>query len=181
MSILKKLVFGLLGLIVLLAIVSLFLPSKFYVERSLVIAAPAESIYPLISKPANWPKWGVWNRRDPNMVITYAGPESGQGAKWAWKSKSEGDGEMEFTAATSNREVTYLLKFADFSMQPTGTLSLSPAGTGTKVTWSSAGDLGFNPINRYFGLAMDGMLGKDLDGGLSNLKTLVEATAKPAG
>jgi uncharacterized protein YndB with AHSA1/START domain len=174
MAILKKVLLGLVALIVLLVIVSFFLPGKFNVERSLVIAAPAEKIYPMISEPRNWPKWGVWNKRDPNMVITYSGSEGGQGAKWAWKSKPEGDGAMEFTAATPNREVSYVLSFADFDMKPTGTLKLSAEGSGTKVTWTSAGELGNNPINRYFGLAMDGMLGKDFEGGLANLKALVE-------
>jgi hypothetical protein len=109
------------------------------------------------------------------MVLTFSGPESGQGAKWAWKSKPEGDGDMEFTAATPNKDVSYRLSFADFDMKPTGTLSLSPSGSGTKVIWTSSGALGYNPINRYFGLAMDGMLGKDFVGGLANLKTLAES------
>jgi hypothetical protein len=38
--------------------------------------------------------------------------------------------------------------------------------------------LGWSPINRYFGLMMDGMMGPDLEKGLTNLKDRVEAEAK---
>ena len=37
------------------------------------------------------------------------------------------------------------------------------------------GDLGSNPINRYFGLIMDRMMGPDFEEGLNTLKGKVEA------
>jgi hypothetical protein len=39
------------------------------------------------------------------------------------------------------------------------------------------GDLGRNPINRYFGLFMGRMLGGDFEKGLSNLKSKAESVA----
>ena len=104
MSILIKIAAGLALLVALIALIGLALPKNFRIERSVVINAPAEKIYPLIAEPKNWPKWGIWNRRDPNMQMEFSGAAPGAGAKWSWQSKSEGNGVMEFTAATYEGE-----------------------------------------------------------------------------
>lgn len=174
MSILIKIVAGLAAFIALLALIGLMLPKNFRIERSIVIAAPAGKIYPLIADPHMWPKWGVWNQRDPNMKMDFSGAASGAGAKWSWQSKSEGNGAMEFTAADPDKRIAYQLTFADFGMVSSGALTLSPGTAGTTVSWTNAGEFGGNPFMRYFGLMMDRMVGKDFDAGLNNLKQLAE-------
>jgi hypothetical protein len=69
----------------------------------------------------------------------------------------------------------------DFGAQGTAlaSLVLEPAGAGSKVTWGFDSDLGFNPIARYFGMMMDGMIGPDYEKGLARLKTVAE-TPPPA-
>ena len=57
---------------------------------------------------------------------------------------------------------------------------LEPAGAGTKVTWGLDTDLGFNPIARYFGMMMDGMVGPDYEKGLARLKAVAESAAAPS-
>ncbi len=81
MKILKRLVVRIGLLIVLLIAIAFALPSQFNVGRSVTINAAAEKIYPLIATTSQWKNWTVWNQRDPNMKIDYAGPESGLGAK----------------------------------------------------------------------------------------------------
>jgi uncharacterized protein YndB with AHSA1/START domain len=176
MGIFVKILIGLALLALLLAVVGFMLPRQFRIERSMVMAAPAEKIYPLVSEPKNWTRWGVWNQRDPNMTLAFSGPASGVGAKWSWQSKSEGNGAMEFTGAEANRQIVYKLTFADMGMESKGVLSLVAEGTGTRVTWTNEGEFGNNPFVRYFGLMMDTMVGKDFDGGLKNLKVLAEKT-----
>ena len=174
MRILKRIAISLLALIVILAVVGFFLPSHFKVERSAEIAAPAEKIYALIEAPREWKKWAIWNQRDPTMQITYSGPEQGQGAAWSWQSKSEGSGSMTFTRAEAPKLIEYKLSFPEFGTTATGKLEFTPTGSGTKISWSNEGDLGINPINRYFGLMMESWVGKDFEAGLANLKALAE-------
>jgi uncharacterized protein YndB with AHSA1/START domain len=151
-----------------------FLPSAFLVERSIVINAPADRIYDYIAEPKEWTKWSVWTRRDPKMDITYGGPPFGQGARWSWKSASEGSGSMELTRVEPNRRVEYSLVFPDFGMRSTGEFRIEPGAGGTRVTWSSAGDVGTNPLRHYLAAAMDRLVGPDFDAGLANLKALAE-------
>ncbi len=173
-----KVVKWLFGLVALLAVVlfigGLFLSSNFSVTRSVSIQAAPEKIFPLIADPRQWKQWSVWNQRDPAMAITYSGPPSGAGAAWEWKSKTEGDGKMSFTAAEPGQRLAYDLYFPDFGTTSGGELRLKPEGAATQVTWVMNGNMGSNPLFRWMALFADSMVGKDFEGGLANLKRVAE-------
>ena len=167
-----------MGTVVLLAIffvgVGFVLPSGFKVERSIEIDAPADKVYGLIADPRAWKQWAIWNQRDPAMQVVYDGAPSGKGARWTWQSKSEGSGSMEFNEAIANAGVTYRLSFQDFGMESKGQIGISPKATGVRVTWTNEGEMGINPLKRWFGVFMDQLVGPDFDAGLANLKRLAE-------
>ena len=174
MKIVKTVLIALALLAVALVAVGVFLPSTYEVRRTVEIAAPMPRIYALVAEPRKWSGWSVWHRRDPAMEIAYAGPASGAGAKWSWKSKTEGTGAMEFTRAEQDRLIEYALSFPEFSTVSQGTLLIEPVGAGSKVTWTMRGDIGANPIKHYLAAAMDRMVGPDFEAGLANLKALAE-------
>jgi uncharacterized protein YndB with AHSA1/START domain len=165
-----------LGTLVLLIVATgFFLPPAFTVQRSVEINAAPRKVYDLVVEPKRWKDWSVWTQRDPDMRITYSGPPFGMGAKWAWVSKKEGTGSMEFTRVEPDKTVEYLLLFPDFNMRSTGALRLEPAGNATRVTWTNTGDVGANPLKHYLAVAMDRMVGPDFEAGLANLKALAES------
>ena len=167
--------FGLVAVLAFLIVaVGLLISPKFQVTRSVTVNAPADKIYALVADPRRWSEWAVWNKRDPAMEITYSGPASGSGAGWAWKSTTEGDGRMKFTVAEPGQRLGYELFFPDFGTTSKGEFRLEAAGAATKVTWVMNGDMGSNPVFRWFALFMDRMVGKDFDAGLANLKALAE-------
>jgi uncharacterized protein YndB with AHSA1/START domain len=170
----RRILIGVVTVVLLFAAVGLALPSKFRVERAVTINAPADRVYPLIAAPAEWKRWSVWNQRDPKMRIEYAGPASGAGASWSWRSESEGNGTMAFTDAVPGQKLVYQLSFPDFGMQSTGRITIEPAGGGVRVSWSNEGDMGASPVNRWFGFFMDRLVGPDFEAGLANLKRLAE-------
>jgi len=167
-----------MGTVVLLVIffagVGFVLPSGFKVERSIEIGAPAQRVYGLISDPREWKRWSIWNQRDPAMQIVYSGAPSGEGASWAWKSKSEGSGAMEFNEAIENAGITYRLSFHEFDMESKGQIGISPTAKGVRVTWTNEGEMGMNPLKRWFGAFMDQLVGPDFEAGLANLKRIAE-------
>lgn len=169
-----RIALGLLAAVGLLLGIGMLLPSGFKVQRQVEMAAAPERIYPLIVDPREWKRWTVWNRRDPAMTMEYGGAPSGTGARWAWKSATEGNGEMQFTGAVPAERIDYALTFPDMGMRSNGQLRLEPTARGTRVTWTNEGEMGSNPVNRYFGLFMDRLVGPDFEGGLQNLKALVE-------
>lgn len=174
MRIVKWLLGILVGLALVLWLGGLLLSPKFSVSRSVSVSAPPDKVYALVVSPRAWKSWSVWNQRDPAMQIEYTGPASGPGAAWAWKSASEGDGKMTLTAAEPGQRVAFELYFPDFGTSSRGELRFAPEAAGTRVTWSMDGDMGSNPLYRWFALFADGMVGKDFEGGLANLKTVAE-------
>jgi uncharacterized protein YndB with AHSA1/START domain len=174
MKVLKWVLVAIAGLAAVLVLGGLMLSSQFKVSRSVSVNATPQQIYELVADPRRWKEWSVWNRRDPGMQITYSGPPSGAGAVWAWKSKSEGDGRMTFTAAEPGSRVAFDLFLPDFGTTSHGELRFAAEGPGTRVTWSMNGDMGRNPVLRWMTLFMDSMVGKDFEGGLANLKALAE-------
>lgn len=165
----------LVGLGLLVAVGGLFLSPMFAVSRGVVVNAPPDKVYELVADPQRWKDWSAWSRRDPSMVVSYSGAASGAGAVWAWKSASEGDGRMSFTAVEPGRKVAFDLYFPDFGTKSRGEINFVPEGAGTKVIWTMNGDTGENPLHHWFALFADGLIGKDFEAALANLKALAEA------
>ena len=120
MKIVKALLVVVLLIAAMVLLGGMLVSPKFDVARSTTIAAPPEAVYPLVADPRRWKDWSVWNRRDPQMAMSYSGAASGAGAVWEWKSRSEGDGRMSFTEAEVGRRVAYELYFPDFGSTSTG-------------------------------------------------------------
>ena len=174
MKLALKILKYLVGLVVVLLATAFLLPSDYSAERSTTINAPVDKVFPLVANQRQWKRWSVWNQRDPNMQMAYSGPEGAAGSKWSWKSKSEGNGGMEWSAVDGNKRIGYILTMEDMT-PATGNLVFSSEGTATKVTWDMKGNAGMNPIFRWFGLFMDKLVGPDFEAGLKNLKKLAEA------
>lgn len=177
---LKKVLLVIGGIIVLALLISLALPSKVHVERSIVINAPAAKIFAEVNSLQKWPAWDPWSKKDPNIQDIYTGPESGVGNTNTWKSdhKEVGSGSQTITESVPNESIKSKMLFGDAGEEygkGTGFFNFTAEGDNTKVTWGMDMDLGMNPMARYFGLMMDGSIGKDFEQGLGNLKAHVES------
>jgi uncharacterized protein YndB with AHSA1/START domain len=164
---------GVLAL-VLIAAGHFWVPATFDVRRSTLIKAPPDKVYDLIADPRRWKGWSAWQQKDPAMEVTYSGPLFGQGAKWSWKSASQGNGRMEFVRVVPDSRVEYTLVLNNLNLTSRGIFAIEPSKEGTRVTWSNAGDVGTNPLKHYLAAAMDRLAGPDFEQGLANLKALAE-------
>lgn len=173
---LKKILF-VAGIVILaLVVISQFLPGTYRVERSAVIAAKPEDIFPWINELRKWPEWSPWTTaKDPTIVYAYEGPEAGVGAISKWDSKKWGKGMMKLVESDPTQGVKWDLDIENGKFVSVGTLVFESAGDGTKVTWAFSGELGRNPLSRYGGFFMDAMAGTEFEEGLSGLKKKVEA------
>src|SRR5215475_14238184 len=76
-------------------------PDSFTVRRSLAIKAPPEKLFALINDFHGWGAWSPYEKRDPDMKRTYAGPAQGKGAVYEWDgNKNVGAGRMEILEAS---------------------------------------------------------------------------------
>lgn len=179
MKTLKRIVAAAVVLGILYIVVGLLLPKRYHVERSVVIEAPADAVFPAINTLKEWPNWTAWTvAKYPDMKVTFEGPESGVGAKYSWTGEQVGQGNLKITESDPAKGIKYELAFENPKSLSIGGIQLEPEGNQTKATWWNEGNLGWRPINRYFGLLMDSMMGPDFQMGLNNLKKKVEAAAQ---
>lgn len=165
----------LLVVIALVVAAAYLLPQHVIVQRSVSISAPPGAVFPWLNSLKRSGEWSPWMDRDPDMQVTYDGPEEGVGAKMAWTSdkKDVGQGRQEITVCRPDERVESALDFG-----PRGTarawFDLAPEDDGTKLTWVLDADMGASPIGRYMGLMMDRMVGPDYEKGLGRIKSLAE-------
>lgn len=80
-----KLIKRILGTVVLIAVamiaIAYILPRTVSVERSIVINATPDKIFPLVNNQKNGADWSPWLARDPNVQVIYSGPDAGVGSK----------------------------------------------------------------------------------------------------
>jgi uncharacterized protein YndB with AHSA1/START domain len=171
------------GLAVLLAVGALVVyaaatqPDVFRVERSLVIAAPAEKLHPLINDMKAFNTWNPYNRKDPAMTSRYQGPAAGPGAAYEFEGNGDvGKGSLRIVEPTGPNRVSMKLEMTepmaasnriDFTLVP-------QADNTTRVTWAMQGACPL--LGKVMGVIfdMDKMVGTDFDNGLKSLKTLAE-------
>ncbi len=175
-KVLRWLGIAIVGVVVLAVVVAFLLPRHAIVTRTVEIAAPPSTIYPIVSDLRRFNEWSPWADIDPETVYTFTGPIDGVGQTLNWESKDErvGSGSMAIAAVEPEKHVDMSIDFGGQG-KAIASLILEPAGAGTNVTWGFDSDLGFNPIARYFGMMMDGMIGPDYEKGLARLKAVAEA------
>ena len=175
MIFLKRLGLFVVVVIVLLVAGAYLLPRTVTVERTAQIDAPPEAVFPHVNSLKATEAWSPWLDRDPDVALTYEGPDEGVGARMTWASDDPnvGNGTQEITLSTANERVESALDFGDMGSGDAW-FALAPANGGTEITWGLNADMGNNPIGRWMGLMMDRWVGGDYEKGLANLKQLAE-------
>jgi effector-binding domain-containing protein len=171
MKILKKLGIFLGVLIVLILIVSAFLPGTVVVSRTRTMPISRATAFEKINTLQEWRKWMTWAKLDTAAAYTYSGePAVGKGAWYSWKgNKDMGEGKMTITDVYGLDSLKMDLVFADYPPNPV-VFKLFEKEKGTEVYWAMTMKMPF--YMRIMGLFMDGMMGKDFEGGLEGIENL---------
>jgi hypothetical protein len=164
-------VVAVIGVIALIASTK---PDNWTIHRQQAIPAAPGKIFPYMDDLHKFMEWSPWAKLDPNMKLTYGDPASGSGANFSWEGNGKaGAGKMTITESRPNDLVRCQLDFyKPFKCTNTQEFALKPEGSQTAVTWTINGKAPF-----FFKLFLvfascDKMMGKDLERGLTNLKTV---------
>jgi uncharacterized protein YndB with AHSA1/START domain len=172
----SKIVFFLAIVVAAVLLFATTRPDTILVERSIVIHAPPDKIFPLVDDFHNWPQWAAQDKEDPTMTRTYSGPASGPGAISGWTSTgSAGQGEMTITSTKPDSRVRVRVSFVKpFPFHNTHVISLETVPVGTQITWTSeVQNVYFMKVMGLF-MNMDNYMGKHFQASLENLKDLAE-------
>lgn len=168
-----------LVIVVLLVILIVFIATRdphFQYERTGVINAPPEKIFPYLSTFEGGHAWSPYERIDPTMKMKVIGPDGQVGTVMEFEgNKNAGSGKLELLKITPNKEVAVrLVMVKPFPADNVVEYRLTPEGTGTKFTWSMSGENGFfgKMINVF--IDCEKMNGDMMNQGIKNLKDVVE-------
>lgn len=177
MKILKYILIGVLALVAILLIASAFMPAKMTTKRTIVINAPASSVFEEVNEYKNWNKWSPWYALEPTMEQTYSEPSAGQGAWTSWKGKEMGEGKQTITESRPNEYIKTELQFGGMDSKNYSDFTFRDSAGATVLEWGFDGaEMPF--YMRTMNVMMKGMLDKEFDNGLASLKKLCES--KPA-
>ena len=179
---LKKILIGFAALVVVILAAAMLKSPAYRVERSLIIAAPAETIFPWFDSPRKFNEWNPWVKMDPAAKHTYSGPESGVGAVASWDGDKVGKGSATITESRPNERIVERMDWLE-PMQGVSTVEFTfqPAGEGkTQATWAMHGT-NDGLMSKVVSLFMDceSMCGPEFEKGLADVAKLVATPAQP--
>lgn len=173
---LKKLLLGLVVLIVALCGVIATRPATFTIQRSATFKATPDVPFALVNDFHQWGQWSPWEKLDPAQKKTFTGAAQGTGSSYAWEGNDKvGAGRMTIEESKPNELVRLKLEFLKpFASTSDTRFTFAPAADGVTVTWTMAGENNF--MSKAFSMVMDmdAMVGKDFETGLATLRELSE-------
>jgi len=169
---------GFVGIICILLIIALLIKKEYGVIREIIINKPKKTVFEYVKLLRNQDNFSVWANKDPEMVKEYQGIDGKVGFVSAWDSKMKdvGKGEQEIEKIIDGERIDYELRF----LKPFASISSAwftfevVSETQTKVKWGFSGKMKY-PMNLFLlTMNMEGMIGKDFQNGLNNLKGILE-------
>ncbi len=169
---LKKILIALGALVIVLLIAPAILPSKMKIVRSIEIQGSPAIVHTYLADLNQYPKWNPFSEDDPGSTNQITG--NGIGSSLAWKGEKTGEGKMTITQLQPNQLVQLKLEFYTPMAGEAIIEWITDAidANKTRMTWTMDEDMRY--FHRYFGLFMDGMIGKTFERGLGNLKKQIE-------
>lgn len=172
---LKRVLYALSAVAIVLAGGSFLLPAQVVVSRSISIDAPPESVFAIVGDLRRFHEFSPLAELDPNIRYAFEGTESGVGQRMVWTSDNPefGSGIRTIMDYDPPRRVVFKV-VSDTRDRSVSAFELAPTTTGTEAMWTFTTDLDRIPA-RWSGLLYDRRIGAEYEKGLARLKAVAEA------
>ncbi len=149
---------------------------KFNYERSVVINAPAEKIYPYLSNFKLGSQWNPFDQKDPNLKRTFLGNDGEVGSAMNFEGNNEaGSGKLEMLSLIPNTEAQIKLTMTKpWKAENLIIYKLAPEDASTRFTWTMSGDGGFMGKLMMTLIDCEKMVTDEFEKGFQNLKFIIE-------
>jgi len=175
MKLLGKILIIVLIIIAIPLILAIFMKKEYAVEREITINRPQQEVFNYIKYLKNQDYYSEWVMMDPTMKKEFRGTDGTAGFVYGWDGNEKaGKGEQEIKRVIEGQgidvEVRFKKPMEGIAYTPIRTTAILSAET--RVNWQMTGKNTY-PCN-FMNLFVDGMLGKDLEKSLINLKDILE-------
>ena len=170
----QKVLYGVGAVIALLIAIGLMLPAKSRVEVDIEIDAYPATVFAQVNDFRRHALWSQLAEADPNARFIYSGSSRGEGAVMTWDGAIIGSGTQTIVASRPHEHVGIVLSPGEAG-EARSWFDLRPGTGTTHVTWGFEADYGMNLVGRYFASLLGGVIARDYEKGLANLKVLAES------
>ncbi len=177
MSILLALLGIIAGLFIFIFIAALVIKKEYVIREQITVDKNSRQVYDYVRLLKNQEFYNKWVMMDPNVKRGYEGADGTVGAIVTWDSenKNVGKGEQEIISLTDGSRIDCEVRFEKpFKNVAQVYMELTPISESTtNVEWTMMGQNKY-PFN-FTNLFITGMLAKDMQTSLQNLKKELEA------
>jgi hypothetical protein len=169
----RKLLYGIGAVIVLLIVIGLALPRSSRVEVTTSINASAATVFAQVNDFRRYSLWAPLVDMDPNVQVLYSGERRGVGSTMTWNGPVAGSGTQTITASKPFERVNIVMNQGESGEAQTWFALAEDTGV-TIVSWGFETDYGINILGRYFAPFFSGIVEREYQTGLVSLKELAE-------
>ena len=152
-------------------VLGFLLPGGWEAEATIEVPAPPSEVFPFLNGAVGWEAWTP----SPESGTEYFGPENGVGSGRRWNDPGYGQGEFVILDSWRDRSVSYAVEVEDGAIEIRGRIELDRNTRGTLISWTEAGDFGWNPLLGYLANRMSELQSAQLTASLESLRGLVKA------
>lgn len=170
----QKVLYGVVGSLVLLVLIGFALPRVHRVEVTTEIDAQPATVFALVNDFRRFTLWAPWADTDPNARFMYSGTSRGTGATVTWDGTIIGSGTQSITESRPFEYIGIVMSPGEPG-EAKSWFRLEPGVGTTRVGWGFEADYGMNIVGRYFASMLGSVVARDYELGLANLKELAES------
>ena len=181
MNILRRVLWVCIIFILIIILISLFLPSSFKVEKKVIINADKDQIFSQVNDLKSWHNWSTLILKDESFFgnkDNYILDNLGRGTKINWESENKDLGKCSLEILNSSPSDSLDIELNIGSYTFNNNFHFKSINEGIEVVWKSKTDFGFNPIAKFYGLFVDEIISSDIDMSLKRLKSFTENLPK---
>lgn len=170
----RKVLYGIVAVIVLLILVGLALPRSSRVEVQTEIDANAATVFAQLNDFRRFSLWAPLTDIDPNVRILYSGERRGVGSTMTWNGGLAGSGTQTITASRPFEGIDIIMNRGETGEANTWFTLAQDDGV-TTVSWGFETDYGLNILGRYLAPLFSRIVAREYRSGLARLKELAES------
>lgn len=170
----QKVLYGVGAFVALILLGGFLLPSHSRFVVTADIDAPRATVFALVNSMRRQDLWAPVAVTDPNAKVVFSGHERGLGSTITWDGIIVGSGTQSITASQPNEFVETTINAGDAGESRTW-FELEDGIGFTRVRWGFEHDYGLNVIGRYFGIMVSGIIRKEFEASVENLRDLAES------
>lgn len=174
-KILKKILVVTVSLVAVLLVAAIFVKKEYAIERTITIRRSNADVFNYVKQMRNQDHYNKWVMVDPAMKKDFRGTDGTVGFVYAWDgNKDAGKGEQEIKELNDGKSINTELRFEKpmKSIAYAHMITERLSNEETKLVWGMTGRTPY-PMN-LANVFLDGLLGKDIETSLNNLKEILE-------